>query len=162
MPEQEWLEISARLGLAIVIGAVIGINRDLHDKPAGLRTHALVALGAAMLLMLFGRMIAGVDTDLAATSRVAQGIITGVGFLGAGVILHGARAHRVHGLTTAAAIWTTAVFGMVCGSGRFALALIAFALVLLILVLGGPLERLIHRRLRAPKPQPAPMSLDED
>ena len=96
----DWLDIIARLGSAALIGGIIGLNRDLH-KSSGLRTFSLVGLGAALVVLLTtdGAM------DPNATSRVLQGIITGVGFLGAGVIVHEAATAKVRGLTTAAAIW---------------------------------------------------------
>ena len=95
----EWLDIIIRLGAAILIGGVIGLNRDLHHKPTGVRTLALVALGSALAVL------AVAHDPQADISRVIQGVITGVGFIGAGVILHRPTDKRVHGLTTAAAIW---------------------------------------------------------
>src|SRR3954453_9251045 len=92
-----WLDIIVRLGAAIVIGGVIGLNRDLHHKPTGVRTLALVALGSALAVL------AVAHDPQADISRVIQGVITGVGFIGAGVILHRPTEKRVHGLTTAAA-----------------------------------------------------------
>src|SRR4051812_45282219 len=101
----EWLDIVIRLSAATLIGGGIGLNRDLHHKPTGLRTLALVALGSALAVL------AVADYPQADVSRVIQGVITGVGFIGAGVILHRPTQKRVHGLTTAAAIWVTAAYG---------------------------------------------------
>src|SRR6266850_6009886 len=92
-------DLALRLAAATAVGAAVGLNRELHRKPAGLRTHAAVGLGAAALT-LTGAVIAGPDTS--ALAHVVQGIITGVGFLGAGVILRGEDNKQVHGLTTAA------------------------------------------------------------
>ena len=103
-----WLDIVLRLGSAILIGGAIGLNRDLHHKPTGMRTLGLVALGSTLAVL-------GVAGDPAAVSRVVQGIITGIGFLGAGVILHRPTGGKVHGLTTAATIWVTAAIGVLCG-----------------------------------------------
>ena len=136
-----------RLGLATVIGALIGLNRDLHGKPAGLRTHALVALGSALIVMVAARL-PGVEGHTAdAQSRVIQGLVTGIGFLGAGVILHRAEHNKVHGLTTAAGLWTAALLGAGCGAGVYAPVLIARALLALILGVGGKLELRIHAAL---------------
>ena len=127
----DWLDIIARLGSAALIGGIIGLNRDLH-KSSGLRTFSLVGLGAALVVLLTtdGAM------DPNATSRVLQGIITGVGFLGAGVIVHEAATAKVRGLTTAAAIWVTACLGSACGLGTWRIAMVACAIVSLVLVFG--------------------------
>src|SRR5438046_2313006 len=95
-------ETSARLLIAVLFGALIGINRDLHGKPAGLRTHSLVALGAALAVLASARLAGSGDHQADVVSRVAQGVLTGVGFLGAGGILRDPGDGRVHGLTTAA------------------------------------------------------------
>ena len=128
----DWLDIIARLGSAALIGGIIGLNRDLHNKSSGLRTFSLVGLGAALVVLLTtdGAM------DPNATSRVLQGIITGVGFLGAGVIVHEAATAKVRGLTTAAAIWVTACLGSACGLGTWRIAKVACAIVSLVLVFG--------------------------
>ena len=149
MPVLSLQEISARLIVAVLFGAVVGLNRDLHGKPAGVRTHALVALGAA-LVVLASERLAGSDREADVISRVAQGVITGVGFLGAGVILRDPGEGRVHGLTTAAAIWVTALFGVASGAGAFREVALGFALVLLVLWFGGPLERSVRRLFREP------------
>src|SRR5690242_14292326 len=94
--------IAIRLGCAVLAGAVIGLDRELRRKPAGLRTHALVSLGAAITLIA---TVAASHGAPDAMSRAIQGIITGIGFLGAGVIMQHAAEHRVEGLTTAASIW---------------------------------------------------------
>ena len=110
-------EIILRLGFATVVGGTIGLNRDLHGKPAGLRTHALVTLGAALLALTslqISTTLGGSVSD--SLSRVIQGIVTGIGFLGAGVIIWNQAGH-VHGLTTAATIWMAASLGVVCGVG---------------------------------------------
>lgn len=132
-----------RLGLAAFLGALVGLNRDLHDKPAGLKTHALVSLGAALIVVAGLRTSA--PTDPNAVTRTFQGIITGVGFIGAGVILRPIASEGVRGLTTAATIWVVACVGSACGAGEWPLAILASSLVLTILVIGGPLERAFHR-----------------
>jgi len=90
----DWYEIVIRLGSAALVGGLIGLNRDLHHKPSGLRTLSLVGLGAAPVVLV----VADGTTDPNATSRILQGIITGVGFLGAGVIIHEAATAKVRGL----------------------------------------------------------------
>ncbi len=135
-------DVAARLGFAVATGAIIGLNRWLHHKPAGVRTHALVTLGAALATVLMSRAASG---DIAAVSRVIQGLVTGVGFIGAGVILRVDAEHRVEGLTTAAALWASAILGMVCGVADFTLGAIAVAFALGVLVFGGPCEEFVGR-----------------
>lgn len=122
---------------------MIGVNRDLHDKPSGLRTLSLVATGAALVVML----AAEGKGDPSAVSRVLQGIITGIGFLGAGVIVHELTASKVHGLTTAAAVWVTACLGSACGLGEWRLVIVGGGIVGFVLLVGGPIERWLHRML---------------
>jgi len=150
------LNVVLRLSLATLIGAAIGLNRNSHGKPAGLRTHALVALGSALIVLISGQLPGAEGAHAAdAQSRVIQGLITGIGFLGAGVILHSIDERRVHGLTTAAAIWVAALFGAACGAGMFGPVFVAFVLLVLVLAIGGPVEKAIHRRLQA-RDQPTP------
>jgi putative Mg2+ transporter-C (MgtC) family protein len=148
-----------RLGMATIIGGTLGLNRQLHDKPAGLRTHALVSLGAALATYISLEVTTtGKVVDVGAFTRVIQGVLTGIGFIGAGVIFREAdpgASKKVKGLTTAASIWVVACLGMACGAGRWRSALIAFGITLLVLVSGGPIEQAVHRRLR-PEPNDAP------
>lgn len=135
-------ELVARLGLAILAGTVLGLNRWLHHKSAGIRTHSLVALGAAVAMLM-------IDThsgaDAQSHSRVLQGLVTGIGFLGAGVIIRDNSSRRIHGLTTAASLWACALLGAAFGAGQIALGLIALSAILLTLLLGGRLEIFIGR-----------------
>ena len=137
-------EIFLRLGLALVAGVTLGLNRWLHHKSAGIRTHSLVALGAALVMLLIGSFP---GADVQAASRVVQGLITGIGFLGAGVIIHQANSQNIHGLTTAASIWACAILGATFGSGFYVLGVGALAAMLLILFVGGPIERLTKKLL---------------
>ena len=138
-------EIAVRLGAALIIGSAIGLNRDLHGKPAGIRTHALVSLGAAVAAIIsLGLPGESKSMDPNAISRVLQGILTGIGFLGAGVILRDAGGH-VTGLTTAATIWICAVLGVVCGLGYWSVLGTALGLAIVALALGGPIEHLAER-----------------
>lgn len=143
-------EILLRLVAAVLIGGTIGLDRNLHGKPTGVRTLGLVALGAALLTMAAADFLTtGGRADPAAVSRVIQGIVTGIGFLGSGVITHENGSDRVKGLTTAASIWITAILGILCGMGSWQIACVSLAIVFLLFVLGKPLERLLHRRFLA-------------
>lgn len=124
-------QVSVRLVMAALLGAVLGFEREMKGKAAGVRTHMLVAIGAA-LFVLVPRM-AGADD--AALSRVVQGIVAGIGFLGAGTILkgHDQDASHVKGLTTAAGLWMTAAIGVAAGMGREATALFSTFLALVVL-----------------------------
>ena len=142
-----WQEITLRLGSAILAGAVLGLNRELKGKPAGLRTNALVSLGSALLILAgIGVASGGGELQANVTSRVMQGIITGIGFLGAGVILRDTSGTQVHGITTAATIWLTAALGVLCGAGMWKVALLGVGLTLVVLILGKPLEKFLHRK----------------
>ena len=133
-----------RLGLAVFAGALIGLDRELKRKPAGLRTHALVALGSALVVLVTLAFGGGPGGD--PLSRAVQGIITGIGFLGAGVIMQYEHERRVEGLTTAASIWVAAGLGMACGAGFIELAAIAVGAVLVVLVGGEIVERALGDR----------------
>src|ERR1051325_5523073 len=128
-------EMALRLFAAALIGCGIGIDREVRGKPAGLRTHALVGLGAALVTLIVVRVTPPNVEHVDALSRVIQGIIAGVGFLGGGAILKSAES--VHGLTTAASIWFVAAVGAACGTGQWVAALIAVAFAFLILICGG-------------------------
>jgi putative Mg2+ transporter-C (MgtC) family protein len=139
----DWFDIVARLSAAVAIGGTIGLNRNLHHKATGLRTLGLVACSAAALVIA---ELHGADGQLHydAMSRVIQGIMTGLGFIGAGVILRGHADDKVHGLTTAAAVWTTAVLGALCGIGAWKVMVVLAILVWGVLLVGGPIERAWH------------------
>jgi putative Mg2+ transporter-C (MgtC) family protein len=143
----DYLAITSRLVSAVLIGGIIGVDRSLRGKPSGMKTLGLVALGASLATMAsmgFDLDAAARDTD--AISRVIQGIITGIGFLGVGVIVHERGFEKVRGLTTAASIWVTAAIGIVCGMGSWKIASIAALIVLALFILGRPLECALQRR----------------
>jgi putative Mg2+ transporter-C (MgtC) family protein len=123
------LDIVLRLLLAAALGTVIGFQRERAKKAAGLRTHTLISLGAALftVVSIFG------FPGTADVSRVAAGVVTGIGFIGAGVIIHGTRGERVVGLTTAASIWITAAIGLAAGAGLYIMAVVAAILTLVVL-----------------------------
>lgn len=128
---REEIEIAVRLLLAAVFGAAVGYERRSADKPAGLRTLSLVAMGSALFTI-----ISAFGFESADQSRVAAQIVTGVGFLGAGTILRSGV--TVSGLTTAATIWATAAIGMAVGSGMYIASATGTALILIILYVFAP------------------------
>lgn len=130
-----------RLGCALAAGAVLGWEREIRDKPAGLRTNMLVALGAALLVLVSLRHSEETGTEFdfgPEASRVIQGIVGGIGFLGAGTILQSRRG--VHGLTTASALWLSAAHGVASGLGYYLLTLVSVTLALIVLTVVGFLE----------------------
>ena len=134
-----YLDVFLRLGAAVLAGAVIGFDREIRDKPAGLRTLTLVSLGSAVFVLT------SLDSGaLDSTSRVIQGIITGIGFLGAGTIIRGRDEQSVRGLTTAASVWLAAAIGIACAMANWALVLAGSVFGLLVLALEG-----FEARLRA-------------
>src|SRR5436190_8811039 len=132
-------DIVMRLGLAALAGGALGLNRDLHGKPTGVRTLGLVGLAAAQIVIAVGNG----EGDV---SRVMQGIVTGIGFLGAGVIIRSEKGKHVHNLTTAACVWLTACVGMACGVGEWRLLLVGAPIVAVILIFGGTFEKWVHRQ----------------
>lgn len=119
------LEITLRLFVALLLGGVIGIEREYRSKEAGFRTHFLVALGSALFCVVSQY---GFGFDLKDSSRVAAQVVSGIGFLGAGTIIF--QKNVVRGLTTAAGLWVTAAIGLACGTGMYIAAAIATAMVL--------------------------------
>ena len=142
-----------RMSVALILGAAIGWDRERRDAEAGLRTHMLVSLGAALFVMV--PIEAGmVDEQL---SRVIQGLVSGIGFLGASAVLKLGVEGRIHGLTTAATIWATAAVGMSAGLGRALTAVLATAFMLMVLILLRRLEvRKSNSRSREWKPRDRP------
>ena len=130
------VRVALRMFAALIIGTVIGLQRELTHKPAGLRTHLLVALGTALLV------VAAVNANMKSgdVSRVIQGLITGIGFLGGGTILKLTQEHEIRGLTTAAGIWLTAAASVAAGLGQFADAFIGVFFALIVLTAVGKLE----------------------
>jgi putative Mg2+ transporter-C (MgtC) family protein len=148
----DFAEIILRLGGATLIGGAIGLNRDLHGKPIGVRTLGLVGLASAMVALAAASYPDDPGKAADAASRVMQGVVTGIGFIGAGVIVRRNVGDRVHGLTSAASAWTTACLGLVCALAEWRIVAAGVVLVFALLVLGGPFEHLCHRWLGgAPK-----------
>lgn len=137
------LELVGRLILATLLGFLIGLERELAGQPAGERTHALASLGAATFALISVSAFPGSDP-----ARVAAGVVTGLGFLGAGMILKGGE-ERIHGLTTAAGIWAVGGIGLAVGAGLYLLGVSSAILVGLLLALERLLkidERLARRK----------------
>ena len=132
----ETARIVVRLLVAVVLGGIIGFQRAHMGKAAGMRTHMLVALGAAIVVL--APQLAGMTT--ADVSRVIQGTVTGIGFIGGGVILKMSEQHQIIGITTAAGIWLTATLGIAAGTGRLTLAVIGAVLALIVLTIFGRIE----------------------
>lgn len=145
----ELLEHSARLAAAAVAGGLIGLNRDLHNKPSGMRTLALVGLGSALATAI-------VSDSLDAASRVLQGLVTGIGFLGAGVIVKNKDGTDVEGLTTAATIWLTASIGAACGLGAWRLVLAACVFTGVILIAGKRMKMTLEGAVKGTDETPPP------
>jgi len=139
-----------RLTIAVLLGAMLGYDRERKDSAAGLRTHMLVALGAALVVLVAQQA----DMDNADLSRVIQGLVAGIGFLGAGSIIKMSEKEQVKGLTTAASIWATAAIGIAAGMGHEAIAVLATLLALVILALLPRLEQRIARQHAGPQPGP--------
>ena len=129
-----------RLLLAAGLGAAIGIEREIRQKPAGLRTNILIALGSALFTML-SIDIGGVGST---PDRIAAQVVTGVGFLGGGAILRSGR--NIHGMTTAATIWVNAAVGVAAGAGYFAMAIVGTSITLVVLAVLPPVEDYFGRR----------------
>jgi putative Mg2+ transporter-C (MgtC) family protein len=140
----EWSDILLRLGAATAAGVAIGINRDIRDKPIGARTLGLVGLGTSTVVVSTIQF-PGIAENPDAASRVVQGIIqglmAGISFIGAGVILRDPRAGQVEGLTTAATVWVTAALGIACGLAEWSVAGIAIAISVFVLVILAWIER---------------------
>ena len=142
LPDQkQFVQVLIRLIAATLLGAIIGIQREKVGKPAGLRTHILVTLGTTVFVLACSK--SGMSSE--GLSRVIQGIITGIGFIGAGSILKLNEERNIQGLTTAAGVWMTAAIGVAVGLGALGLAILATLLTLTILGLAGRLEFRINK-----------------
>jgi len=139
---RQLVHVVIRLIAATLLGAVVGFQREKARKPAGLRTHILVSLGTAVFVLA----CSGVGMSMDGLSRVIQGIVTGIGFIGAGSILKLNEERDIQGLTTAAGVWMTAAIGVAVGLGSLGVALLSTFFTLIILALAGPLEDEAERR----------------
>jgi putative Mg2+ transporter-C (MgtC) family protein len=135
-----FLDFSFRLGLALMLGAAVGVERQWRQKSAGLRTNTLVSLGSAAFILLSATL----TSDSVDHSRVAGQIVTGIGFLGAGVIMRNGM--TVQGLNTAATIWCSAAIGSLAGAGMFREATVTAGAVVIVHLLLRPLGKILSRR----------------
>lgn len=139
------LDLALRLTVGLILGAIIGFERELHRQPAGFRTHSLVSLGAALFTVVSAFGFGG---DLVDPTRIAAQIVSGIGFIGAGTILQ-YRGH-IRGLTTAASLWSVAAIGTAAGAGLYVVAIVGTVLILVILSVLDNVERFARRRLNLP------------
>ena len=160
MPDLTLAELTLRIGLAAALGAAIGLERELREREAGLRTHLLVALGAALFTIVSA--YAWSDWSFSNRSgivfdptRIAAQIVTGVGFLGAGAIIR--QGLTVRGLTTAATLWAVAAIGMAVGAGYYAAAVITTVVVIVSL---WPLRILAYRVFTRIRPEERPLEIE--
>jgi putative Mg2+ transporter-C (MgtC) family protein len=142
------LNLALRLTAGLVLGAIIGFERELHRQPAGFRTHSLVALGAALFTIVSAYGFTGPLVD---PTRIAAQIVSGIGFIGAGTILQ-YRGH-IRGLTTAASLWAVAAIGTAAGAGMFVIAVTGTVLILVVLSVLDRVETVARRRLQLPPDQ---------
>jgi putative Mg2+ transporter-C (MgtC) family protein len=146
---RQLVHVLIRLLAATLLGAVIGLQRERAGKPAGLRTHMLVTLGTAVFVLA----CSGVGMSLEGQSRVIQGVVTGIGFIGAGSILKLSEQRDVQGLTTAAGVWMSAAIGVAVGLGSLGVAILSAVFTLLILSLAKRFERDADHDRRAAAPR---------
>lgn len=153
-----WVDVLLRMGAALFGSMLLGLNRELHGKPTGMRTLGLVGLSSSIVTLVataVGPFYGSLDASSRLMQGVIQGVLTGVGFLGAGVILRDAPGMRIHGLTTAATVLVTATLGVAFGLGQWVLGGIGLGLALLVLTFGGPVEHAMRRWLKQPLTGPA-------
>jgi putative Mg2+ transporter-C (MgtC) family protein len=173
MQEVAWLfdlDVLIKIALALILGGVIGLEREYHGRPAGLRTNILVCLGATILIIA-SKSLPAVVSDMGFRgnlvidpARLAAGIITGIGFLGAGVILK--TTDFIRGVTTAACVWLSAALGIVIGMGFYLLALISTGMALFVLIfldmLGNVIYPVSYRRITIVTKLKPPMEFTEE
>ena len=160
MPDLSWLDVVLRIGVAGALAGSIGLERELRDREAGLRTHLLVGVGAALFTLVsaygFSDFRYGVGTGFTLDpTRVAAQIVTGIGFLGAGAIIR--QGLSIRGLTTAATLWVVAAIGMAAGAGYYSGAVVTTVLVLLAL---WPLRIIEHRVVVAIRPEEGRLAVE--
>lgn len=137
LPDRRQLAVVViRVIMAILLGSIVGLQREKAGKPAGLRTHMIVSLGTAIVVLA----CSAASMSLEGLSRVIQGIVTGIGFVGAGSILKLSEEREIKGLTTAAGLWMTAALGIAAGLGEIGVAIIGTILTVIVLSLVGVIE----------------------
>lgn len=138
----QFAHMAIRMVAAVLLGFLVGMQREKVGKPAGARTHMLVSLGTAVVVL----SCIGMGMQFDAQSRVIQGIVTGIGFIGAGSILKLNQEREIQGLTTAAGLWMTAAIGVACGGGAIGIAIMAAVLTVIVLALAGVIERAADKK----------------
>ena len=140
---QNWTEILIRIAIAVIIGGLIGVEREYKNRPAGMRTHVLVAIGSMSMALLESLLRGGLSVQEATVAlnmgRISAQVISGIGFLGAGTIFMSKR--KIGGLTTAASLWCTACMGLLVGFGYYYVAIVVCVLVISTL---GLLQKIVH------------------
>jgi len=136
------IQLMLRLLIAAGLGGAIGLEREIHQKPAGLRTNILIAVGSALFTALSIQIAQAGGTP----DRISAQIVTGIGFLGAGAILRSE--HHVQGMTTAATIWVNSAVGMAAGAGEFLMATVTTVITLIVLAVLPPIEAYFEQRRR--------------
>ncbi|MDD5431167.1 MAG: MgtC/SapB family protein [Candidatus Pacebacteria bacterium] len=137
--DSQTLDILQRIVFAVVLGAIVGIEREFAHKTAGMRTHALVSVGSA-LFSIVSSAFSGPNAD---PSRIAAQIVTGIGFIGAGLIIF--QQQKIQGLTTAAGVWAVAAIGMACGFALYSVAVLGALSIIVIFVILWPIEHFIEK-----------------
>lgn len=157
-------ELALRLLLALALGGLVGLERELRDQPAGFRTHMLVAAGSCLFTLVsaygfesFARQ-SSTEAVRADVTRIASQVVVGIGFLGGGAILRSGQ--TIRGLTTAASLWVTAACGLAVGAGMLRLAALTAGLAFLALALLKPFERKVLDRFQRDEGEPPQMSPD--
>lgn len=143
----DYERVLLRMVVSVLLGGLVGMQREKAGKPAGVRTHMLVSLATALVVLA----CAGMGMQFDAQSRVIQGIVTGIGFIGAGSILKLSEERDIQGLTTAAGLWLTAAIGIACGVGTIGIALITAVVTVGVLALAGVIESREAKRREAEK-----------
>jgi len=142
------LEVVLKLVLATALGGLVGLERESNKKPAGFRTNILICLGSTMVMILASLLQGGIENSSGDAARIAAGVITGIGFIGAGTIIQSRG--MIVGLTSAATIWTVGILGLVIGAGHYMIALVFTGIIILTLILfriveGQHLEAPLYR-----------------
>ena len=149
---REWsmLSMFLRLTIALIVGTIIGIDREMKRRSAGIKTHVLVCLGAAIVMMTSQYMMQWYGLDAADLGRMGAQVISGVGFLGAGsIIIDQTKNNKIKGITTAAGIWTTACIGLIIGMGYYIVAVFMFLLMIFTMLGLKPLTKKLQLKVNS-------------
>lgn len=145
--ESQWMQfqdVALKLILSALIGGIIGLEREVHEKPAGVRTNALICMGSALIMTVSIYVMQTYGSQAADPARIAAHVIAGIGFIGAGVIMRSKGS--VHGLTTAATIWAVSGIGLAIGCGFYVAALTSAFIILIVLLVIGRIEKITTKK----------------